>query len=541
VDTVIPWRRSEHLERIDKDFDLVVIGGGIVGAGIALDAAHRGKRVCIVERDDWASGTSSRSTKLLHGGVRYLPQLRFGLIRRGLKEQRVLGEIADYLVEPIDFVIPVYRDRGFADAPAWARHPRIFPIAIRLGLWWYDRLGVHADKTKRIRDVEELKALFPRLKTDGLRHGVVYRDAQTNDARLTLMVVRTAVDLGAVAVSHTEATDIRRDGDHWVVDVADRLGGETKTIRSRAIASATGAEPPPGEHGDELPIVFSKGAHINVRESDVGVTDAALVLPETSDRRVLFLVPWRGHVVVGTTDTPYEGDLIHPRADQEDIRYLTAELESYLDLDDFEPLSAWAGLRALVGSSGGSTSKASREHRVLEVAPDYVQVAGGKLTGYRHIAEEVADRVWSKKSRSRKGTAEVAIHGSGADADLVEKIEWELTSLGAPVELAAGLVGRYGDAARLVLDIAHDDTALARTLADRWLAAEVPYAARHESAATITDFVQRRTRLAWFTPDHGRGVLGEIGELLAEELGWEHGRLGWELQRTEADLAAEGL
>lgn len=535
------WLRSDHLERTEEEFDLVVIGGGIVGAGIALDAAHRGKKVAIVERDDWASGTSSRSTKLLHGGVRYLPQMRFGLIRRGLKEQRILGEIADYLVDPIDFVIPVYRGRGFADAPAWARHPRIFPIAIRLGLWWYDRLGVHASRTKRIRDVAELKALFPRLKTEGLRHGVVYRDAQTNDARLTLMVVRTAVNLGAVAISHAEATDIRRDGNGWAVEIGDRLGETTSTLRTASVASATGAEQPPGEHSDELPIVFSKGVHLNVLESQVGVSDAALVLPETSDRRVLFLVPWRGHVVVGTTDTPYDGDLVHPVASKADTDYLTAELESYLDLDEFEPLSAWAGLRALVGTAGGSTAKASREHRVLEVAPGYVQVAGGKLTGYRHIAEEVADRLFGRRSRSRKGTSEVSIHGAGVDNDLLRRIDADLLSLNVPAELGDGLIGRYGAAAEDVLNIAHADTSLARPLAGKWVAAEVPYSARHESVATITDFIQRRTRLAWFTDDHARGSLDEIGQLLASELGWDRTKLKQEIERANAELEAEGL
>ena len=156
----------------------------------------------MIGRGDWVGGTSSRATKMLHGGGRYLPQMRFGIIRGGLREQRVLGVIADYLVQSIDFVIPIYRNHGFADAPKWARHPRVFPVVIRLGLWWYDRLGVHAKDAKRLLTREEMQDRFPRLKMEGLRHGVVYRDAQTDDARLTLMVIRTAVDLGAVALNH---------------------------------------------------------------------------------------------------------------------------------------------------------------------------------------------------------------------------------------------------------------------------------------------------------------------------------------------------
>ena len=535
------WRRSDHRARLDAEFDVVVIGGGIVGAGVALDAAHRGKSVLIVDRGDWATGTSSRSTKLLHGGVRYLPQMRFGLIRKGLKEQRLLGEVADYLVEPIDFVIPIYRNKGFADAPKWARHPRIFPLAIRLGLWWYDRLGVHAKRPKRVLSPTELVDRFPRLKTEGLRHGVTYRDAQTDDARLTLMVVRTAVDLGAVALSYAEATDIDESGAKWAVTVHDRSSGTTHEVRTGAVVAATGAEHPPGDHADPLPILLSKGVHLTVAVDRVGLSDTALVLPETSDGRVLFLVPWQNHVVVGTTDTPYDGDLTHPTADPADIRYLCDELGTYLDVGDVEPISSWAGLRALVGKAGASTAKASREHHVVEVAPGYVRVAGGKLTGYRAIAQDVVDRLYGRRTRSRHGTATAQIHGAGIAEDLVQRVSAGLHSLGAPEGLATDLVARYGTAVETMLDLAHHDLALTAVIADRWLAAEVVYGIRHESVATISDFVQRRTRIAWFTEDHARSALSGVGRAMAAELGWDTDRLELELERAEQDLLAERL
>ncbi len=541
MDPQTDWRRHDHLARLDGELDLIVIGGGIVGAGIALDATHRGKRVAIIDRGDWAGGTSSRSTKLLHGGVRYLPQLRFGLIRRGLQEQRILGAIADYLVEPIDFVIPIYRNHGFADAPKWVRHPRVFPVAIRLGLWWYDRLGVHAKDIKRVLTREELLDRFPRLRMEGLRHGVVYRDAQTDDARLTLMVIRTAVDLGAVALNHADAVDIERSGSKWTVTIRDRIGDAAHDLRAPAVVAATGADRPPGDHADQLPVMLSKGVHITVDVNDVGIRDMALVLPETSDSRVLFLVPWQNHVVIGTTDTPYDGDPAHPTADPADIRYLCDELDTYLDVGDVDPISAWAGLRALIGKPGGATAKASREHQVVEVAPGYVRVAGGKLTGYRAIAQSVVDRFYGRRTRSRRGTATVQIHGAGITKDLVERVSASLSALGAPEQLAADIVARYGTAADAMLDLAHHDVALATIIAEHWLAAEVVYGVRHESVATISDFVQRRTRIAWFTQDHARGALPHVGRVMATELGWSDDRLHVELERAEQDLIAEGL
>ena len=344
------WERADHARRLDDNFDILVIGGGVVGAGVALDAASRGLRTALVDRDDFASGTSSRSTKLLHGGVRYLPQMRFGLVREGLREQKVLEHTADYLVSPFDFVIPVYKDRGFADAPRWARHPLIFPIALRLGLWFYDRLGGRGrSKSKRRIDVAEMQRRFPRIKTDNLRHGVVYRDYQTDDARLTVMIVKTAVEHGAVAAGWMEATSVESDGSGgFLVTIADRLEGGEVAVRAKTVIAATGAfTPPTGTGDDPIPVVLSKGAHLVTPADAVGVTDSALVLPETEDERVMFVVPWLGRAVVGTTDTPYSGDPAHPLTDGDDTAYMLRHIHIYLDTLRFEPISAWSGLRAL--------------------------------------------------------------------------------------------------------------------------------------------------------------------------------------------------
>jgi glycerol-3-phosphate dehydrogenase len=540
------FARDHEVRHLDGSFDLLVIGGGVVGTGIAVDAASRGLRVALVERDDFGSGTSSRSTKLLHGGVRYLPQLQFRLVRESLKEQKVLARIADYLYEPFDFVIPVYKGRGFADAPTWARHPAIFPIALRLGLWFYDRLGSRGRlKTKRKVSVAELRERFPRIRTTGLRHGVVYQDAQTDDARLTVMLAATAVEHGGVAANFVEATAIRHLGNRYDIDLLDRISGRTWTVQARSIISATGAfAPPPGSGADPVPLVLSKGAHLTLKADEIGLTDAALVLPETEDERVMFLVPWRGYAVVGTTDTPYEDDPEHPLTEMDDVAYMVRHVEEYLEVDDVDILSSWSGLRVLAGKPGEETSKASREHVLAELSPGYVQVAGGKLTGYRHIAEDAVDRV--TKHLGEKGlksrTGHVRIVGAGVTDAVRRRVEAAAVRIGLPTDYDRTLIARYGTAAESILRLMDERPELTEMLGGGVVTlAEVVHMVRHESAATITDIVQRRTRLAWFTKDHARDSIETIGRIMAGELGWDDATLARELHRVEHDLVAEGL
>ncbi|NQV05620.1 glycerol-3-phosphate dehydrogenase/oxidase, partial [bacterium] len=467
-------------------------------------------------------------------------------VREGLREQKVLEHTADYLVSPFDFVIPVYKDRGFADAPRWARHPLIFPIALRLGLWFYDRLGGRGrSKSKRRIDVAEMQRRFPRIKTDNLRHGVVYRDYQTDDARLTVMIVKTAVEHGAVAAGWMEATSVESDGSGgFVVTITDRLEGGEVAVRAKTVIAATGAfTPPTGTGDDPIPVVLSKGAHLVTPADAVGVTDSALVLPETEDERVMFVVPWLGRAVVGTTDTPYSGDPAHPLTDGDDTAYMLRHIHIYLDTPRFEPISAWSGLRALADPSGGDTSKASREHEITQLTPGYIQVAGGKLTGYRRIAEAVTSKAikhLGKKERSH--TADIALAGAGLSREFTRMLAARCSALGFPANYSNRLIERYGTRASLVLDIAAGDDRLRKPIGGgEWSLAETVYQARHEAAATVTDVIQRRTRLAWFTPDHARGDLAALADALGDELGWDDVRRDSELERVERDLAAEGL
>jgi glycerol-3-phosphate dehydrogenase len=536
---------NERLAAMGGGCDLAVIGGGVVGAGIALDAAARGLAVCLVEQADFASGTSSRSTKLLHGGVRYLPQMRFGLVRQSLREQLILRRTADYLVEPLDFVIPVYRHRGFADAPVWARRPWILPTALRLGLWAYDRLGGRRgqDLQRRVSAAEVLER-FPRLRADGLRHAIVYRDYQTDDARFTLALVRTARAHGATAWNWVSVDRVESAEHGYRLQVTDRLLGGEATIPARTVVAATGAfPPPPGAGRPPLRLRLSKGTHLTVAAADLGLTGNALLLPETDDGRVLFLVPWAGYGLVGTTDTEYRGDPASPTPSSEDIDYLLRHVAEYLDLDRPAILSAWSGLRALVDQSGGGTAAASREHRVQELAPGYFQVAGGKLTGYRHIAAEVVDGVCRRLGqRAPCGTDEVLLVGAGGGEGGAPDLRRRAVARGLSESWADRLAARYGTEAGRVLDLIEEEPRWAVPLqGTEHLQAEVVFAARHESAATVADVLLRRTHIAWTAPDHGRAVLGIVASLLAAELGWDAARLALERRRAEETLAAEGL
>ncbi len=543
------WTRAGSLAAMRdlRDVDVFVIGAGIVGAGIALDAATRGLSVAIADRADFGSGTSSRSTKLLHGGIRYLPQFRFGLVREGLQEQKVLDRIAGHLAEPLEFIIPIYRGGGFGDVPRWVRHPRIFPIALRLGLLFYDLLGGRLfGKRRHLRhrviSAEEARRRVPGLRQEGLRKAFVYYDGQTDDARLTLAAVRTAVDHGAVAANWLEVTGTDpQPGGGYAVHLEDRLGGERISVTARVVAAATGAfRPPPADDADIIELVRSKGAHLVVAREDLGLGNEAVVLPETDDERLLYVVPWQGRAVIGTTDTPFQGDIAHPAADEDDVEYLTRHVHRYLDVPPFEPISTWGGLRALVDTGSESTSEASREHKVTVAAPGYVQVAGGKLTGYRHIAAEATDRAVRMLGRRIKSRTEhVVLAGAGAPpaADLGARV----AALALPAAVADTLYHRYGTAAPQVLALAEARPELAETLGDGTLAAEVVWAARSESAATLSDVTLRRTRLSWFTPDHGRADAPRLTALLAAELGWDEAETARQLAAFHKELEAEGL
>ena len=527
---------------------MVVIGGGVIGAAVARDAAGRGLSVALVEKDDFAGGTSSRSTKLLHGGIRYLPHLRLGLIRQGLREQEVLRRTADFLYSDLDFVIPLFKGRRIVDLPRWMAAGPLASLSLRAGLTLYDRLGGRrGSDTHRRLARPDVTASFPKLRSETLVEGFAYRDAQTDDARLTISFLKTAVVRhGAVAVSRMEARSIETAGDELRVRLADRAGGgegREMVVRARTVVSATWAYPPPPLDGRpaDLSGRLSKGVHLVYRAGDLGVGETALVLPETDDGRLLFVVPWRGMALVGTTDTPYRDDPGRVRPEADDIDYLQRHLARYLDHSG-APVAAFAGLRTLAGGRRAGAT-ASREHRIVERAPGAFAVLGGKLSSARVIGAEAVDRACAGLGIDRPSrTASEPLVGAGADPALRDRIRSGLERVHLPGDCADDLVGRYGTEATAVLRIMEDQPDM-RVLLDPApvYLAEVAYTALHESVATVGDFALRRTGLAWGSPDHGRSHAHRIASTLASVLDWPAGRAVEETARFEDELSALGL
>ncbi len=541
------WTRADHLARLDGDpvADVLVVGGGVTGAGAALDLGVRGLRVALLEQADFAHGTSSKSTKLLHGGIRYLPHFRFRLVSEGLREQKVLAEIADFLFHPLEFVIPLYRQYGIADAPAWAARGWRAPLALRAGLTAYDLLGGPGRPGSRHRRMspEQLLDAIPSLREEGLTGGFAYSDAQTDDARLVMSVLKTAVrHHGVTAVNRIRVERLERIDTGFLAHLEDVASGSRFGIRVRSVLAATGAFDPPGVDvaGGRLRLVRSKGIHLIADREAVPIGDRALVLPETDDGRVLYVIPWHGRAMVGTTDTPFDDDPAHPRPAEEEIDYLIRHVRRYLDVDAIEPVSTFAGLRALADPDGGRTARASREHVVTEPVPGYVQVAGGKLTTYRRIAAEASDRIARFLGVDRHSeTRHVALVGSGGSpSSLAARLE----GVGLPESAVDATIGRYGSESEKIARMIEDRPMLATALGDgRSTFADVVYAVRHEAAAQISDVTLRRTHLAWLTRDHARADAGDVSTLIGDELGWTDEHRIRALADHEAELVAEGL
>ncbi len=520
-----------------EQFDVLVIGGGVTGAGVALDAVARGYKVALVEKVDFASGTSSKSTKLVHGGIRYLPEFDFALVREALVERGTLLRNAPYLVEPVGFVLPLYKgDRHPVGIPFTTPGGIGLGLILDIGLWFYDLMagavaGRRGVKRHRRLGYKKVMELAPALVTDGLKDGFLYYDAQTNDTRLTLAIIRTAAQYGATIANYAEVTSfVTEQGKVVGAHVRDRLGDREITVRARHIVNATGVFSEQVEllTGQEpmAQVEPSKGVHLIFSREDVKLSGNAIVLPETDDKRILFIVPWESRAIFGTTDTG-SGDLDHPIATQEDIAYLLHHLNRYLSvhLTEDNIISVYAGYRPLLRSRSKehSTAKLSRTHAVLQSPSGLVSIVGGKLTTYRRMAQDTVD-VLSRRDGSAPihPTQNLPLQGSAGWPARQRELKIKGTALGLSPQILEHLGRSYGSEAMELLKLIEGDAELGRRLIDDlpYIRAEVIYACRDEMAMTPDDVLARRTRITIEDRRLGLGILDEVVGLMAKELGW---------------------
>jgi glycerol-3-phosphate dehydrogenase len=536
-----PEYRIEALRELaSREFDVLVVGGGVVGAGAALDAVSRGLSVAMVEARDWASGTSSRSSKLIHGGLRYLEQRNFTLVREALKERGLLlTRIAPHLVRPVAFLLPLQHR-------VWER------FYIGSGVFLYDRLGGskavpgarHLSKSEALRQA-------PSLKSDALIGAIKYYDAQTDDARFSMTVVRTAASYGAVVASDTRVTGFLDEGGRIAgAHVLDVESGATFDVRAKEVINATGVwtddtQAMVGGRG-RFHVRASKGVHLVVPRNRIQL-DSGLIL--RTEKSVLFVIPWGRHWIIGTTDTDWDLDKAHPAASSSDIAYVLEHVNSVLTTpltpEDVE--GVYAGLRPLLSGESEETSKLSREHSVAQPVPGLTVVAGGKYTTYRVMGKDAVDAAAKNLGPAVPDSVTERLPLLGAEGF---EVMWNerhrlATQSGLHVARIEHLLHRYGSCTRDLLALVAADPDLGRPLtgAADYLRVEVVYAASDEGALHLEDVLTRRTRISIEEWDRGTGCAAEVAELMARVLSWDDETRAREVEhyvlRVEAERASQ--
>jgi len=531
-----PEAREETWRRLGAEtFDLVVIGGGVVGAGTALDAATRGLRVALVEARDLASGTSSRSSKLFHGGLRYLEQLEFGLVREALRERELmLTRLAPHLVKPVSFLYPLTHR-------VWER-----PYTAS-GLLLYDTMGGarSVPGQKHLTRAGALR-MVPALKRDALIGGIRYYDAQADDARHTMTVARTAAHYGAVVRTSTQVVGFLREADRVSgVRVRDVENGAETDIHANAVVNCTGVWTDELQHlsgsRGRFRVRASKGVHIVVPRDRI-VSESGLIL--RTEKSVLFVIPWRNHWIVGTTDTDWNLDLAHPAATKNDIDYILDHVNSVLATplthDDIE--GVYAGLRPLLAGESEETSKLSREHAVARVAPGLVAIAGGKYTTYRVMAADAVDAASPDLGRLQPSiTDKVPLLGADGYHALVNQADHLAAQHGLHPYRVRHLLDRYGSLVHEVLALGDGKPELLKPIehANDYLGVEAVYAASHEGALHLEDILARRTRISIEYPHRGADCAEQVARMVAPVLGWSEETIAREVEVYNARVTAE--
>jgi glycerol-3-phosphate dehydrogenase len=531
-----PEERRLALRRMaEETFDVAIVGGGVTGCGAALDAATRGLSVALLEKRDLAAGTSSRSSKLIHGGLRYLEKLQLGLVREALREQTLLlGRICPHLVRPVPFLVPLARrglDRAYLGAG----------VLLYDLLAWPRALPRHRHLSRR-RCLE----LFPGLRAEGLAGGIQYWDAQVDDARHTLTLARTAALHGAALATSLRAVGfLERAGRVCGVRARCLETGAEFEVRARQVINAAGVwtERVRDLAGrGELRVRASKGVHVLVPRERIPSQTGLIARTATS---VLLLIPWKEHWIVGTTDSDWGLDLDHPAASRRDIEYLLGALNEHLA----EPLSrrdvvgVYAGLRPLLYGESDATSELSREHAVSISDAGLISVAGGKYTTYRVMARDAVDAAASRLPGSVPPSCTDRLPLLGADgwAGWCQRREALARASGWPASRIDLLLGRYGSRIAELLELAAGQPELGEPLegAEGYLRVEALYAAASEGALHLDDVLTRRTRISVETRDRGVRAAGPVCELMAGVLGWDAATRAREIAHYQARVAAE--
>ncbi|MGH7548587.1 MAG: glycerol-3-phosphate dehydrogenase/oxidase [Gemmatimonadales bacterium] len=532
---------------VAEPVDVLVIGGGIVGAGVARDAALRGFRTALMDKGDFGGGTSSRSSRLIHGGIRYLEQYDFRLVLEASRERRVLMNIAPHLVRPLPFLFPAYRG---ARVPAWQ---------LRAALWLYDLLAAFRNARRhRWLGRKTVLRLEPGLREKDLQGAGLYYDAQTDDARLVIATTRSAAQAGALVANYAEVVSLLKpDGRVRGATARDALTGKTHTVRALVVVNATGPwvdrvrrlDDPQAE-----PLLrLTKGAHVAVPRQRVGNTHA-VTITSPIDGRVMFVLPWGEQSYVGTTDTEDAASADDVRTTAEDVIYLLRSANAFFPqarLASQDVVATWAGLRALLRPDQSlSPSELSREHRIVESPSGLLSIAGGKLTTYRVMGRDMGDRVAARLSAidgrpkaPPPPTDRLPLPG-GEPADLTVLVE-AARGRGASESTARHLVASYGSESAGVLNLADRDRRLGRLIAsghpEIW--AEVVHAVEREMAVRLEDVLVRRLHLFYRERDHAAHAAPAVAEHMAALLGWDAARVGEELDeyRGAVERAREFL
>lgn len=532
-----PTARAESLARMEaEELDILVIGGGVVGAGTALDAVTRGLKVGLLEARDYAAGTSSRSSKLFHGGLRYLEQFNFSLVFEALKERSlVLNTLCPHLARPVPFIYPLEKviDRGY----------------VGLGIGVYDVMGAGRGVPSHHKHLGKKKTLesFPSGDRSAIRGAVKFYEGQVDDARHTMMLARTAAAYGALCANSARVTGFLREDDKVVGVVASDLEtGRSFEVRAKQVINAAGVwtdevQQMVGGRG-QFQVRASKGVHLVVPRNRINSATGIITRTEKS---LLFVIPWGSHWIIGTTDTDWKLDLAHPAASRSDIEYILGHVNKLLadPLDRDDVVGVYAGLRPLLFGESDSTSTLSREHAVSSPVRGLTVIAGGKYTTYRVMAKDAVDAAVHGLERTVPKCVTENIPLVGADGYLGAYNSRSLTAerTGLRVSRIEHLLGRYGTLTGELLDMIEADPELGQPLdsASEYLRAEVVYAASHEGAQHLDDILTRRTRISIEVPDRGEAAATEVARLVAPILGWDERHMSEEIEHYRSRVLAE--